>query len=148
MKSFISLDRTDIHLIVFGEFAPDVSDVKALCDKRENIHLLGWINVEEEYLYFMASDLGIFPGTHSVLWEQAAACGLPCIYRKWDGFDHVLVHGNCILTDRVDQQSLADLIASLIQNNTTYLDLKNGAEKARSHFLYSTIAERSLITRK
>jgi hypothetical protein len=46
------------------------------------IRYLGWVPSEKVYNYFFAGDLAFFPGTHSVLWEQAVGIGLPCILKN------------------------------------------------------------------
>lgn len=60
---------------------------------------VGFDDIKDIYSLFQISDLGIFPGTHSVLWE-ACANGLPCIFKHWDGIEHVLVHDKLYINGR------------------------------------------------
>ncbi|MFK1961527.1 hypothetical protein ACIXEH_11290 [Bacteroides fragilis] len=65
-------------------------------EDNEKIHYVGWLSSEKTIEYFFASDLAVFPGTHSVLWEQAVGIGIPSIFKYWDGMTHVDLGGNCL----------------------------------------------------
>lgn len=136
---------SNVHLIIFGRFEKDMKEyAEALTDKR--IHNVGWITPNEANDYFLASDLACFPGTHSVLWEQACACGLPAIFKDWDGgFSHVDVGGNCILLKEISIESLYSTINRLVNNKEDYEKMKEVAQtKARKIFSYIEIAKRSI----
>lgn len=135
----------DIHVILFGRFERDMEEyARTLSDAR--IHNVGWITPTEANDYYLASDLACFPGTHSVLWEQACACGVPAIFKDWDGgFAHVDVGGNCILLKDVTEDTLDENIHYIINNNDVYENMKTVAEtKARKEFSYLDIAKRSI----
>jgi len=88
------------------------------------------------------SDLGVFPGTHSVLWEQACANGLPCIFKRWNGIEHVLVNDNCILMKDTSDKELGIQIIKLYEDKKRMLELKSNAmEYGRNRFLYSLISK-------
>ena len=78
MKVVSQLDRSDIKLLLFGTPSKDIEDEFNKLSKHPHIRSIGWIDAEKVYDYFFAADLAIFPGTHSVLWEQAVGTGLPC----------------------------------------------------------------------
>ena len=67
--------------------------VESLADGKK-VQYIGWINANESYRYFAAADLAVFPGRHSVFWEQVTAQGIPMLCKKWDGTTHVDVGGN------------------------------------------------------
>lgn len=135
----------DVWLIVFGRYEADmlefVQNVK--CDRIVNV---GWIPSDKAYDYFLAADLGCFPGTHSVLWEQACASGLPCIFKDWDGgFSHVDVGGNAILLKEISPVALLDSIKTLVDNPKQLEQMKQvAAEKGRKTFAYIEIAKRAI----
>ena len=96
IEAIVKLDDPALKLLVIG--VPD-KEMKSVLEKYLNSELIkmaGWVEADTVYDYFLASDLGVFPGTHSVLWEQAVGSGLPCIFKKWPGMTHVDVGGNCI----------------------------------------------------
>ena len=135
-----NLNRKDVKLIVFGKIN---EDVKPLFEKEisEQVITIGWVNSDKVYKYFYAADLVIFPGLHSVLWEQAIASKVPCAFSKMEGFEHLCVNNNCILMTGKDSCYYESLITNLLNNPLKYTTLK---ENARSplleQFYYSRIA--------
>jgi len=100
MKVFKHLKNPDIKLIIFGKFSQDENEkmLKEVNNDKRIIHI-GWIEGESVYDYYLASDVAIFPGTKSALWEQAICSGLPIIARKWEGMEYVDVGGNCLFLE-------------------------------------------------
>lgn len=139
------LNRNDIYLLLFGNYD---NDMRAIVDKEQSPFIIniGWIDSTRVYPLFLASDLGCFPGTHSVLWEQACASGLPCVFKDWDGgMSHVDVGGNCVLLKDITTDKLVDTIGSLLDNSPLYKQMKSVSEtKARKYFSYINIAKRSI----
>lgn len=134
-------------ILIFGN--PNSEIEKYFQNLPSNVFHLGWIDSDKAYKYFVASDLGVFPGTHSVLWEQAVATGLPCVFRHWDGMEHVDVGGNAILLDGAPDDdyklSLQQSIIGLADRGIKYTQMKNIAlDKAMKVFSYKNIALRAI----
>jgi len=145
----LSKNDKDIHLIIFGKIEQDMQQFFSKYQENSNvgnIHYIGWIKAEKVYDYFLASDLAFFPGTHSVLWEQACACGLPAVFKDWDGgFRHVDVGGNCILLKEISEQSIKECISNIINDESAYSKMQEIASiKAMETFSYMTIAKKSI----
>lgn len=138
------LRHSNVKLLIFGKMTDDMIPVFDEFAKDQRIINAGWVKSDFAYQLFLASDLGCFPGTHSVLWEQAVACGLPTIYMKWAGMQHVNVNGNAILLDDVNVDVLENVLNSFVKDNTIYEEIKELAQKARSEFYYSIIGQRSI----
>lgn len=142
----------DIHLLIFGRTEPDMQEYFAQYEtvetksEADNIHYIGWIDADKAYDYFLASDLACFPGTHSVLWEQACACGLPAIFKDWNGgFSHVDLGGNCILLKNINIETISDSIGHIVSDRQTYNNMKKFSEtKVRKAFSYITIAQKAI----
>jgi hypothetical protein len=102
------------------------------------------IPADKAYDYFLISDLGFFPGTHSVLWEQACACGLPCVFKDWEGMHHVDMGGNCefLLEDSADV--IRNIIFNIYSDKGKIQKMKFAAESCKKEFFYSEIAKRAL----
>ena len=135
----------DINLIVFGIF--DDASSKLIKDGYDSsrIHLIGWIASDKVYDYFLASDLVVFPGTHSVLWEQSCACGIPGVFKHWEGMEHVNAGGNCEFIYNDSSKDIQTIIENILSDRQIYLQMKDIAEnKARHNFLYSNIAKKVL----
>ena len=110
MKAINEIDRTEIKLIVFGFPNEQMKREIQNLSEHESIRYVGWISSEQVCDYFMASDLAFFPGTHSVLWEQAVGSGLPCIFKKWMGIQHVDIGGNCLFIQSGDKREIKEAI--------------------------------------
>lgn len=137
----------NVYLIIFGRYEEDMRCMRSSFDCSRIIDV-GWIPSDESYQFFMAADLGCFPGTHSVLWEQACASGLPCVFKDWDGaFNHVEVGGNCIFIKDPDVSKLKHTIAILANKGEQYRHMEYVANnQARLHFSYIEIAKRAIMS--
>lgn len=95
VKALDLLNCESLHLIVFGAADPSHQGaLEGLLESVPRVHYMKWCDAQTIDRYFLASDLAVFPGGQSVLWQQSIAAGLPGIYRKWAGHEH-LDQGNC-----------------------------------------------------
>lgn len=139
-----AIGRKNVKLLVFGKIN---DDVKPLFDEEASDQLItiGWVDSDKVYKYFYAADLVVFPGLHSVLWEQAVASKVPCAFSKMDGFEHFNMNENCILMTGKDSKYYENLIKGLLDNPTKYEALKNNANNPQlEQFYYSHIAKQVL----
>jgi glycosyltransferase involved in cell wall biosynthesis len=133
-----------IKMLIFGSIRDDLKQVfDPLFSNR--IQYVGWLPSNEVYKYFYAADVVVFPGLHSVLWEQAVASQVPCAFSKIKGFEHVDFGGNCVLMEG----KTADYYQSLMER--LYIDpeyynqlLEKSHSKLSNQFLYSIIAQKVL----
>lgn len=139
------LKEYNVFLLVFGSLTKDMNDYCTPLFK-DNIKYIGWLDSKEVYPYFLASDLAVFPGTHSVLWEQAMSCGIPGIFKDWDGgFSHIDCGGNALLLKEISADTLASKVTELANDSQKYKMMKFVAEnRARKEFSYIEIAKRSI----
>jgi hypothetical protein len=108
-------------------------------------HPIRKLECPENCDYFLASDLGVFPGRHSVLWEQAIATGLPCVFKEWKGTKHVDLGGNCKFLYNDQRDEIKKVIKEIINNEDIYNEMKQVAEdKGIEIFSYSRIAKKSI----
>lgn len=137
-----------VRLLVFGKATSSFEkEYNSIVSKNKHVVSIGWIRAEEVYKYFLAADIVVFPGTHSVLWEQAAACGVPCLVRHWEGMEHMNVNGNCQFIDYSNAPKSEDIrnaLKPILDNEDVLSLMKKAAESCREDFLYSNIAKRSL----
>lgn len=144
MKAFEEINRDNVVLLVFGTPSPDMTREIEELSKYKNIRNIGWIDSTKAYDYYLASDLAVFPGTHSVLWEQAAGCGLPCILKYWKGMDHININNNCIFLMEDSVEEIKKALLQVIDDKNTFSRLKKLAHDARGYFSYNQIARRSI----
>lgn len=135
----------NIHLILFGRAEKDMMEYMSSVNDN-NIHKLGWITPKETNDYYLASDLACFPGRHSTLWEQACACGIPGIFKDWDGgYSHVDIGGNCILLKDTTIAGIMQCIESMLSHHEEFDNMKRIAStRCPQFFSYSTIAKKAV----
>lgn len=145
MRAVEELNRDNLKLIVFGQ--PDKEMMPLIEKLSQDVHIryLGWLESTKVYDYFLASDLAVFPGTHSVLWEQACSCGIPGVFKDWVGMRHVNVGGNARFICGDDKEELKAVIAEIIDSADEYRNMNNAAQnKAIPYFSYDRIARRAI----
>lgn len=145
MQAVKNIKRDDVRLIVFGSVTQELMDqVKALADGTK-VQYIGWIQASDSYDYFEAADLVVFPGRHSVMWEQVTGQGKPMLVKDWEGTHHVDLGGNVrfLTKDTVDE--IQGEIDRLISNPEHYERMKAVAqEKGMQVFSYKDIAMRCI----
>ncbi len=145
VNAFKTLSNKDVKLILFGAPNDEMNYLISEIENFENIIYLGWQKPSEIYNLLFASDLGFFPGTHSVLWEQSCGVGLPCVFKRWENMQHVDLGGNCIFMDDVNVKLIQDIILYLRANKEDYFKMQKVAiDKCINHFSYSNIAKRAI----
>ena len=130
-----------VKLMVFGSVT---DELKAEFDRNltDRVIHIGWRKSEDIYEDFAAADLVAFPGLHSVLWEQAVGMGVPCLFKRIKGFEHVDLGGNCLFFEQDDEEEYkARIMRALDQLD----EMKQIAqEKGMKTFSYREIAKRAL----
>ena len=150
MRVVKKMDREDIKLLIFGSVVDEIKDefyglLGCNEDFNDTIIFLGWLRPDEVYSYFLASDLAVFPGTHSVLWEKAVGCGLPCVFKYMKGIDHVDLGGNCRFLHENTDEELERIILELYNDREKLNTMRQIAkEKGKDVFSYKRIAMKIL----
>lgn len=144
MDAVNNIADSSVKLIVFGSVTQELkAEVENRCSDK--VQYIGWKKPKESYPLFAASDLVVFPGRHSVFWEQVAGQGIPMLCKKWDGTTHVDLGGNVIFLTNDSQEEIEKYISELSKKGDLYIKMKNVAQTvAAKHFLYSEIAKRSI----
>ena len=145
MQAIKDLNKFNIKLIIFGSVSNDIKSEIDELSSSTNIFNLGWKDTDEIYKLLYAADLAVFPGAHSVLWEQAVGLGLPAIFKRWEGYQHVDIGGNCIFLDEVTKEEIKKSILTLYNDGKLFESMKKVAkERGTDEFSYSKIAQRSI----
>lgn len=145
MHAISKINRPDVKLILFGTPTEEMEHEVERLSHHDSIRHVGWAQADQTYEYLLAADLGVFPGTHSVLWEQAVGVGLPCVFKRWDGIQHVDVGGNCLFLEEGTRGEIEQAILSLCGRGETYSRLKQVATtKGMTEFSYYEIARRAI----
>lgn len=144
MEAVKKINNPKVKLIIFGSITEELKDkVNNLCDS-DKVKYIGWIKAQDSYRYFAAADLVVFPGRHSVFWEQVAGLGIPMILKYWDGTSHVDLGGNVKFLYNDSMEEIKGTIEDLV-NSKEYEEMKKIAiENGMSTFSYKDIAKRSI----
>lgn len=134
-----------VKILFFGNVSDEYSERFQRVCLHKNIINAGWLSSRDTYGYMDAGDLIIFPGLHSVLWEQAVGMGKACMFRKITGFDHVNKGKNCIMLSDISFDGLRKEIMDVLIGKNIENMTKN-AEKSAILFSYREIAKRSIYT--
>lgn len=145
MKAVKNIKNDNIRLIVFGSVTQELmNQVKSLADGTK-VQYIGWIQSKDSYDYFEAADLVVFPGRHSVMWEQVTGQGIPMLVKDWDGTHHVDLGGNVRFLTQDSVEEIQSEIVRLLDNPDEYLKMKEVAKREGMRvFSYADIARRAI----
>lgn len=145
MQAVLNIQSSNVKLIVFGSVTPELKErVQALTDGQK-VQYIGWVQSKDSYDYFAAADLVVFPGRHSVFWEQVAAQGIPMLVKDWPGTHHVDLGGNVRFLTKDSAEEIQEEIEALIEHPQAYQKMKSVAvEKGMQAFSYSHIARAAI----
>ena len=140
------LNSAKVRLVIFGAISPEMKPlVEPLLEKyKENVLYLGSVKPEVYNEAYLASDLALFPGGQSVLWQEAIGCGLPILVGNDDYLDYLNQGGNA---EFIDDTSICGIYKKLTEvlAPEKYHAMKLAAENdGRDFFSYERIAK--LIT--
>ncbi len=141
------LDDQKVKLLVFGQPSDSFKETfSTTIENNDAVRYIGWVPADEAYNLFLASDLCVFPGTHSVLWEQACACGLPGVFRDWEGMHHVDVGGNAVFLHEDSTDEIKRVLTDILYRTDKLDEMKKAARtKGVPAFSYREIAKRAIF---
>ena len=145
MEAVQKIPNEKVRLIVFGSVAQDLKEkVDALADGQK-VQYIGWVQAKDSYDYFAAADLVVFPGRHSVFWEQTAAQGIPMLVKDWPGTHHVDLGGNVKFLTEDSAEEIRLAIENLVNHPEKYRKMKTVAvDKGMKEFSYAAISRRAI----
>ena len=145
MQAVQNINNPSVRLIVFGSVTDELKEqVKNLSDSVK-VQYIGWISSEDTYDYFEASDLVVFPGRHSVMWEQVTGQGKPMIVKDWPGTHHVDLGGNVLFLTEDSVGEIQEKIESLLSEPSKLSEMtKIAQEKGMQIFSYADISKRAI----
>ena len=145
MKAINKIESHKVKLVVFGSVSESMKEEfnKQLSKK---VKYIGWLNPEDTYKYFYSADLVVFPGLHSVFWEQAVGLGKPCIFKYIPGFDHIDLNGNCLFFENDTISEMINKVLMVWNDKSKYYQMKNIAKsEGMKYFSYASIANKSIL---
>lgn len=146
MEAVCEMNNPNLRLLIFGSVEEDIKEeFKRLCDADDRIQYIGWLRAEDTYQYVAASDLAVFPGRHSVIWEQVVGQGIPMVCKFWEGTTHVNVAGNTLFLYKDSKEEMKTVLNDLIMKGSKYQEMFACAKsKGKNLFSYRLIAQRAI----
>ena len=145
LQAIRNIDNDKVKLVVFGSVSDELKDeVNSLVDGVK-IQYIGWINTKDSYDLFASADLIVFPGRHSVYWEQVAGQGIPMIVKDWNGTHHIDLGGNVEFIKEDSVAEIQRMVKSIVESPAKYKMMKQVAvEKGSIEFSYKEISKRAI----
>lgn len=139
------IDNPLLKVVIYGSIDESVKS-RLLSYCNDNIKYVGWLSHEEIYKYISISSLAVYPGRHSVLWEETVGLKKPMIVKNWDGTHHIDIGGNVLFLYKDNVQEIENYLLKILNfKNGIYESMKKNAEKNESkEFLYSIISKKSI----
>ena len=145
MDAVKDINDSKVKLILFGSVTPEIKERFNNLLIKNKIIYAGWLNSSDSYGYFAAADLVVFPGRHSVFWEQVVAQGRPLIVKHWDGTTHIDICGNCKFLYKDNKEEIKqEILWAMKKDNYKNMLLAANSLKKKD-FCYSKIAKNSII---
>ncbi|MCI9127957.1 MAG: glycosyltransferase family 4 protein [Eubacterium sp.] len=145
LQAIQKMKNCQIKLIIFGSIDQVLeSQILKLCDGKK-IQYIGWAEGNQSYDYFGAADLVVFPGRHSVYWEQVVSLGIPMICKYWEGTTHIDLGGNVIFLKKDSIDEIYNVIYRVYHNKQLFEKMKKVAqEKGKPFFSYQKISQKAI----
>ncbi len=145
-----ALNRKDVKLVIFGEISDDMkSEVEQLIKENEEfVKYLGLLSLEEYNKAYIASDIALFPGGQSVLWQEAIGCGLPLIVGSANNIEYLDRGGNIVFAERGSLEDLIKKLKGALENDNYKKMSEIAATKGREYFSYERMAKTVTDVRK
>lgn len=145
MEAVKRINNPHIKLCIFGSIEQELKQrVDALCDNRL-IQYIGWAKGSQSYDFFSAADLVVFPGRHSVYWEEVAGLGIPMVCKYWEGTTHIDCGGNVVFLKEDTTEEIQSVLEDIVNSSEHYEKMLNIArERGKDIFSYKRIARKSV----
>ena len=134
-----------VKLLVFGSVEEKLKEPLLKLSDGRKVQYIGWANGNQPYEYFGAADLVVFPGRHSVYWEQVVAQGIPMLCKYWEGTTHVDIGGNVEFLYKESTEEIQEKLEEIIYQPEKYNEMKEKAKGiGKEEFSYAKIARKSV----
>lgn len=145
MRAIELVENKSVKLIVFGSVVPELKQAFRKLVDNKKIYYSGWIKSNNSYDYFQSADLVVFPGLHSVFWEQVVGQGIPMLVSNIGNVKNIDLGGNLRILNNSATMEIKKELEKIITNEKIYNKMFNAAQSAeRERFLYSEIAKKSI----
>lgn len=136
------LDNKNLKLVIFGGISKEMKESvdNAINKNSSFVIYTGPLSQKEYYDLYLASDIAVFPGAQSVLWQEAIGCGLPLIIGRAPYIEYLDIGGNISIINDITPEGIFNELKRII-GTQAYLEMSKIAfEKGRPYFSYERIS--------
>lgn len=145
MEAVQRIKSDKVKLLVFGSVEENLKERLLKLTDGRTVQYIGWAKGNQPYEYFGAADLVVFPGRHSVYWEQVVAQGIPMLCKYWEGTTHVDIGGNVEFLYKDSTEEIQEKLEEIIYRPEKYNEMKEKAKgMGKEEFSYVKIARKSV----
>ena len=145
MEAVQNIKSDKVKLLVFGSVAENLKERLLELSDEMKVQYIGWAKGEQPYEYFASADLVVFPGRHSVYWEQVVAQGIPMLCKYWEGTTHIDIGGNVEFLYKDSTEEIQQKLEGLLNNPKKYEQMKQAANgNGKDGFSYARIARKAV----
>ena len=147
IKAFKKIDTQQARLLIVGSFLQEEYEkyIDYCIDKDNRIIKVGWVQANELFKYFSASDFAVFPGGQSAVWQQTISCELPLVIKYWPGTEYLLSRDNGFFLFSDKQEEIEQALKIMICSPETRGEMRTKAKIVRDEVLsYEVIAHQSI----
>lgn len=132
-----------IKLVVFGGIADELKpEILGLIKENNDwIIYLGHLKQAQYIEAFLASDIGLFPGGQSAIWQEAIGSGLPLVLDRNQNVSYLDRGGNIAFAENCSVEEVAKTLSGIIDSED-YIKMRKIAETEGRDFLsYERISD-------
>jgi glycosyltransferase involved in cell wall biosynthesis len=143
VDAFRTLPSGNIRLVIAGDAPRGDPYKRVLLDRAagdDRIRFVGWLTPLDIYRHLDLADIAVFPGSQSILWQQAISMGLPLIVGTMNGRQDVTYlnkYGNILVADSMKPlaEGVCDALSQLVGDDELRARMAEGARRVRAELL-------------
>lgn len=150
-EAFARLDDAQWWLLYVGSVEEEIrTRIDQAAGSTGRVRYTGFVSGDAVLEHLAASDFAVYPGAHSVLWEQTVCLGIPAAFHEPELGDAAHLSDesepNAVFLKNGSAEELLNLLKTMTADETL---LKTMGERARrygeSHLSYAELAKRALL---
>lgn len=147
IELFSKIKSANSKLIIFGTVSKDIEEqFTEEIKKNKNIIFFGWQDQNNINELLLLSDIGIFLGSQSALWQQSIGANLPLILSEQENAFYLDFNGNVLFLDRENSNELEIKLENLVNNPDKISKMRDICiKKAKKEFSYKTISRKAIL---
>ncbi len=150
IKAFSVLNDKRLKLVIFGEICDDVNEefTRLVMEHSDFVTYIGFLDKSGYYDLYLASDIAIFPGRQSVLWQEAIGCRLPLAIGYSEMIEYLDIGGNLHVFKNTSTEGLLYDLREIFQNGKFERMRKSANVVDINLFSYREIAKKIVACTK